>query len=122
MATQRFRLALAVSFFLAATGCAATSIGEVLANPDRYRNQTITVRGTVDESASVLGRGAYHIRDGSQGLWVVTGGGTPQKGARVDVTGRLEQAYDLASLGQILKLPSALGSPLVLIESSHRAR
>jgi hypothetical protein len=105
-----------------AAGCAAKSINQVLADPGRYRNDTITVRGTVAESASVLGRGAYRITDGDQGLWVVTNGGAPRKGARVNVTGRLQEGYDLGALGGILKLPGSLQSGVVLIESSHKAR
>ena len=44
----------------------------MLADPTKYRNESVTVRGTVDQSASVMGRGAYRITDGDQGLWVVT--------------------------------------------------
>jgi hypothetical protein len=55
-------------------------------------------------------------------LWVVTSGGAPRTGARVEVTGRLQDGYDLGGLGRILKLPEALQNGLVLIESSHRAR
>ena len=107
---------------LLAAGCGAKSINQVLADPAKYRNSTITVRGTVAESASVLGRGAYKLADGDQGLWVVTTGGAPRKGARVDVTGRLQDGYDLGALGGALKLPGSLQSGLVLIESSHKAR
>ena len=107
---------------LVLAGCGAKSINQVLADPARYRNGSVTVRGTVAESASVMGRGAYRITDGSQGLWVVTTSGAPRKGARVDVTGRLQDGYDLSAFGRILKLPDTLQSGLVLIESSHKAR
>lgn len=118
------RLGMGLIFVLTAlaTGCASKSINQVLADPGRYRNDTITVHGTVAESASVLGRGAYRITDGDQGLWVVTNGGAPRKGARVNVTGRLQEGYDLGALGGVLKLPGSLQSGVVLIESSHKAR
>ena len=103
-------------------GCGAKSINQVLADPARYRNGSVTVRGTVAESASIMGRGAYRITDGDQGLWVVTTGGAPRKGARVDVTGRLQDGYDLSAFSRILKLPESLQNGLVLIESSHKAR
>jgi hypothetical protein len=106
----------------AAAACGARSINEVLADPAKYRNQSVTVRGTVDQSASLLGRGAYQITDRGQGLWVVTTGGAPRQGARVDVTGRLQDAYDLSAFGKLLKLPASVQSGLVLIEESHRAR
>jgi hypothetical protein len=122
MLNRRLGMGLTLVLTALAAGCAAKSINQVLADPGRYRNDTITVRGTVAESASVLGRGAYRITDGDQGLWVVTNGGAPRKGARVNVTGRLQEGYDLGALGGILKLPGSLQSGVVLIESSHKAR
>jgi hypothetical protein len=118
------RLAFAFVTLLASlsSACAAKSINQVLADPGRYRNDTITVRGTVAESASVLGRGAYRITDGGQGLWVVTNGGAPRKGARVNVKGRVQEGFDLGGLGNVLKIPNSVQSGVVLIESSHKAR
>jgi hypothetical protein len=112
----------ALGVALLAAGCGPLSINQVLADPAKYRNQTITVRGTVDESVSVLGRGAYRITDDGQNLWVVTNTGAPRKGARIEVTGRLQDGYDLSGFGGILKLPGSAQSGLVLIESSHKAR
>ena len=123
MATgPRFRSGLIFLLGMAVAACGARSINDLLADPAKYRNQSVTVRGTVEESASVTGRGVYRITDRGQGLWVVTTSGAPGKGARVDVTGRLQDGYDLSAFGGILKLPSSLQSGLGLIESSHRAR
>jgi hypothetical protein len=117
-----FNTAILIAVAMSAAGCAARSINEVLADPAKYRNQSVTVRGTVGQSASVLGKGAYRITDGDQGLWVVTAGGAPRQGARVDVKGRLQEGYDLSAFGGILKLPGSLQSGLVLVEESHKAR
>jgi hypothetical protein len=76
----------------------------------------------VAESVSIGGRGAYRIVDGDQGLWVVTTSGAPRKGARVDVTGRLQDGYDLSAFGGLLKLPGSMQSGPVLVASSHKAR
>lgn len=122
MSARRIGTGVVLALALMATACGSKSINQVLADPARYRNDTITVRGTVAESASVMGRGAYRITDGDQGLWVVTGSGAPRRGARVDVTGRLQDGYDLSAFGNLLKLPGSVQSGLVLIESSHRAR
>jgi hypothetical protein len=119
---RRIGTGLVLGLTLLAAGCGARSINQLLADPAKYRNESVTVRGTVDQSASVMGRGAYRITDGDQGLWVVTTGGAPRKGARVDVTGRLQDGYDLTAFGGAVKLPGALQSGLVLVESSHRAR
>lgn len=122
MTSRRLRVAAVLGLALLAAGCGAKTINQVLADPAKYRNQSITVRGTVDESASILGRGAYRITDGDRGLWVVTTSGAPRKGARVDVTGRLQEGYDFSGFGDLLKLPGSLQSGLVLIESSRKAR
>ena len=121
MLRQRARVALVFALAALAAAC-DTTINKVLADPGKYRNQTITVPGTVAESASMLGRGIYRITDGDQGLWVVTTGGAPRKGARVSVTGRVQEGYDLGAFGNLLKLPESLQSGVVLIESSHEAR
>jgi hypothetical protein len=114
--------ALVVLTTIFMTGCGAKSINQVIADPAKYRSGPVTVKGTVAESASIMGRGAYRITDGDQSLWVVTTGGAPRKGARVDVTGRLEDGYDLSAFGGVIKLPESLQTGLVLIESSHKAR
>jgi type 1 fimbria pilin len=58
MVKRRWGIGLVLVLALMAAACAATSINQVLADPGKYRNDTITVRGTVTESASVLGKGA----------------------------------------------------------------
>ena len=118
MMSRHKHMALVFGVALLVAGCGAKSINQVLADPAKYRNQTVTVHGTVDESVSVLGRGAYRIADGDQSLWVVTNSGAPRKGARVDVTGRVQEGYDLS----FIKLPSPLQNGIVLVESSHKAR
>jgi hypothetical protein len=106
----------------ATIACGAHSINQLLADPAKYRNQSVTVRGTVDQSASVAGRGAYRLTDGDQGLWVVTTSGAPRRGAHVKVTGRLQDGYDLSTFGNVIQLPGALRSGLVLVEESHKAQ
>lgn len=122
MARWRHGLVLVVVLGLLTAACGAKSINQVLADPAKYRNQSVTVHGTVDESASLMGKGAYRISDGGQSLWVVTSGGAPRKGARVNVTGRVQEGYDLSALGGVLKLPGSLQSGVVLMESSHKAK
>ena len=110
--------ALAATLGLALTGCATKSINDVLADPSRYANKEVTVKGEVTQSVSVLGHGSYKIEDGSGSLWVVSTKGVPRKGARVKVTGKIR---DVADLSSVLKLPDIVGSGLVMTESSHKA-
>jgi len=121
MINRRHEVVLIFMLSVLAVGCGAKSINQVLADPAKYRNQSVTVHGTVDESASVLGRGAYRISDGGQSLWVVTSGGAPRKRARVNVTGHLQEGYDVSGFGSVIKLPGALQNGLVLVEASHKA-
>jgi hypothetical protein len=102
--------------------CASTSINKILADPSRYRNDDVTVSGSVVDSFSVADRGAYRIEDGSGQLWVISSKGVPRTGARVSVTGTIRDAYDLGNLGGRVNLPPALTSGLVMVESSHRAK
>ena len=119
---RTFAAPVLVALACAAAACGAHSINQLLADPARYRNQTVTVRGTVDQSAPIAGRGAYRLTDGDQSLWVVTTSGAPRRGSRVDVTGKLEDGYDLSAFGGVIQLPGSMRSGLVLVESSHRAR
>ena len=100
--------------------CASVTINKVLADPARYRNQEITLSGQVSDSFSVASRGAYKIRDDSGELWVVSEKGVPRSGAEVKVTGRVQEGFNIGSLGS--RLPAGLGSGLVLVESSHKAK
>lgn len=120
--TRTARVCVAALLCLAALGCGPKRINQLLADPSRYANQTVTVRGTVGQSASIAGRGVYRLVDGDQSLWVVTTSGAPRQGARVDVTGRLQDKYDLSAFRSVLNLPASLQSGLVLVASSHRAR
>ena len=120
--TRRLGAALLMAISCATIACGARSINQLLADPAKYRDQSVTVRGTVDQSVSVAGRGAYRLTDGDQGLWVVTTTGAPRRGARVNVTGKLQDGFDLSAFGNVIQLPGAVGSGLVLVEESHKAK
>ncbi len=119
MKMNRLLLLLLATVMLEAA-CASVTINKVLADPARYRNQDITLSGQVSDSYSVASRGAYKIRDDSGELWVVSEKGVPRTGAEVKVTGRVREGYNIGSLGA--RLPAGLGSGLVLIETSHKAK
>ncbi len=112
--------ALALVAALAASACASVTINKVLADPSRYRDRDVTLSGEVVESYSVTTRGAYRLKDSSGELWVVSNEGVPRTGARVEVKGKIREGFNLGTLGD--RLPRALGTGLVLVESSHRAK
>jgi hypothetical protein len=78
--------------------------------------------GAVVDSYSLANRGAYRIDDDTGQLWVVSDKGTPRKGARVTVKGMIREGFNLGSLGDRINLPAGVGSGLVLMESSHKAK
>ena len=107
---------------ISSAACASRSINQVLADPSRYSNKQVTVSGSVVDSYSVIGRGAYQLEDKTGRLWVVSDKGVPRKGARVSVKGTVREGFSLGVVGDALKLPPGVGSGLVLMESSHKAK
>jgi hypothetical protein len=116
------RVAAAAAILVLSLGlmaCRETTIARLLAEPNRFHNDEVGLRGTVIKSASVLGTGAYQLDDGTGTIWVVSSKGVPRQGARVAVRGRVR---DVVDVGSIITLPREVGSGLVLEESEHRAR
>jgi hypothetical protein len=92
-----FLLSLACSLLLSA--CASvTPIGELLNNSSRYDGKTVRVAGEVHESAGILGRGAYQLKDGTGTLTVVSEQASPPRtGARVGVKGTFQALFTLGA-------------------------
>ena len=107
---------------LVLSACATRSVNQILADPSRYRNREVRLSGSVVESYSFANRGAYRIDDQSGQLWVVSDRGVPRKGARVTVKGTIREGFNLGTLGDRINLPAGVGSGLVMMESSHKAR
>jgi hypothetical protein len=68
-----------------------------------------------------MGNGVYQVDDGTGKLWVVSEKGVPREGARVAVKGTIRDGYNFGDLGPRLKLPEAIRSGLVMVESKHKA-
>ncbi len=115
MTGRLVRIALVAGFAISMAACAPKSIGHVLADPAHYRDHAVTVRGRVVRSYSVLGQGAYQLRDDTGSLWVVSNRGVPHEGARVQVKGTVHDVFDLGRV-----LPADAGT--VLDESSRKVR
>ena len=112
-------LALVGAFALLAAGCRETTIARLLAEPERYANDDVGLKGDVVESISLLGHGVYKLDDGTGTIWVISKRGVPRRGARVRVKGKIRDVVDVST---IFKLPEQVGSGLVMVEDEHRAR
>ena len=106
--------------------CAAKTVNDVMADPGRYRDREVSVKGEVTESVGVLGRGFFKLQDGNGSLWVYTTRGLPRKGARVSSKGTVR---DLATVDQLTSRESvpeivrqAVGSGLLLVERDRTAQ
>ena len=116
-------LTILVAGALTSAACASTrTINQLLADPARYRDDTVKLSGEVVDSYSLANRGAYQIDDGTGRLWVVSEHGVPRKSARVTVTGKVQEGFNFGSLGDLIKLPPGIAAGMVLLESSHKAK
>jgi hypothetical protein len=106
---------------LAAAGCAQT-VNKILVDPAKYRNHEVTLSGRVVDSFSLANRGAYRFADSTGELWIISDRGVPRKGAQVKVRGTIREGFNLGFLGDRIKLPGALSSGIVMVESSRKAR
>jgi len=122
MLSRAALLAVLSATVLASAACAARTVNQIMADPSRYRNREVRLSGAVVDSYSFVNRGAYRIDDGTGQLWVVSDKGVPRTKARVTVTGTIRDGFNLGSLGDRINVPVGLGSGLVLIESSHKAK
>jgi hypothetical protein len=104
---------------MAGVACREITINRLLAEPGRYSNEEVGLKGEVVDSVSLLGRGAYKLDDGTGTIWVVSDKGVPRRGARVGVRGKIK---DVVDLGTLIPLPPQVGSGMVMVESEHRAR
>jgi hypothetical protein len=110
---------------LAGTGCATKTVNDVMADPSRYADRSITLKGAVVESYSVAGNGFYRLEDTTGRLWIFSNRGVPRKGAYVQVKGKVKDGFDLTSVSDFFTLPEPIRerieSGLLLVESSHKA-
>jgi hypothetical protein len=111
-----------IALTLVGSAACATSINKVLADPSKYRNRDVKISGNVEESYSVADRGFYRLDDGTGQLWIMSSHGVPRTGARVSVNGTIRDAFNLGVLGAAIKLPPAIGSGVLMLEKSHKAK
>lgn len=126
VASRRFwTLAVLLTLTIATAACATRTVGHVLADPGRYRDRTVSLRGDVVESYSLLGRGFYRIEDHTGDLWVFADRGVPRQGARVRVSGTIQDGFNLGGLEGALGIPepvrSRIANGLLMLERDRDA-
>ena len=89
---------LFVACVLAAPACGpfrTTPIGDIVQNPAAFEGKTVRVAGTVVDSANLLVVKFYHVEDATGRIAVVAHDAVPLRAARVQVTGKVHQAFVL---------------------------
>jgi hypothetical protein len=84
---EKLLIAMAALGLAAAGHAAATTIADLLALPNVYDGQTVTVTGTVDETIPAGSESGYNFRDGTTKVTVVSRKSAPATGSRLAVTG-----------------------------------
>ena len=82
------RAAVTAALLLLA-GCASvTPISELLQNSSKYNGKEVRIKGEVKESAGLLGKGAYQVKDGTGTLTVISEtSAPPPTGSTIGVKG-----------------------------------
>lgn len=93
---RMLRSVLAVLGMLLSAGCPTkTSINKINSDPGRYAGKEVTVAGKVSSGFGAFGSGVYQVDDGTGSMWVYSQSyGVPANGAKVAVTGRIEQGFN----------------------------
>jgi hypothetical protein len=112
-------LVLAAGVGLLGAGCTHMTVNKLMAQPARYHNREVALKGDVIKSVGLLGHGAYQLDDGTGTIWVYSSRGMPRQGARVKVWGRVK---DVVDLGGIIPLPREVGSGLIMEQTRIKGR
>lgn len=85
-----------VAVMLFGTGgvASALTIADVLASPQTYDGQTVTVSGTVAIAIPVASESGYDLRDGAVKISVVSRTSPPATGSSLTVTGTVHSVPD----------------------------
>lgn len=81
-------------FFGTGGAASALTIAEVLASPQIYDGQTVTVRGTVATAIPVGSESGYDLRDGTVKISVVSRTSPPATGSALTLTGTVHSVPD----------------------------
>jgi hypothetical protein len=70
------------------------SIAKINQDPGRFAGKEISIAGRVTDSFGAMGSGVFQVDDGTGTMWVFSERyGVPGSGAKLAVTGRIEQGF-----------------------------
>lgn len=80
---------------LCLAGCpTSTTIADINKDPGRFAGKEVMIKGTASNSFGALGNGVFQVDDGTGTIWVYSQKfGVPGAGAKVAVTGNVEQGF-----------------------------
>ncbi|MGQ0682925.1 hypothetical protein [Bradyrhizobium sp.] len=76
-------------------------IGDLLREPAKYDGRSVRVTGIVADRMGIMGFGGFRLRDplnGDEIAVVVPGGGMPDKGSAILVSGKFRQAFAIGKV------------------------
>lgn len=91
--TRIFSIVLIALGSLCLAGCPHTNIATINNDPGRFAGKEVTIAGRVSNSFGALGSGVFEVDDGTGQMWVFSRYGVPGSGAKVAVTGHVEQGF-----------------------------
>lgn len=100
MTLKRAWLAAAL---LALAACSpATDIRDIVENPRKYADRTVTVRGDVQDTFGFGAIKYFTVSDGTGSLRVTTERPLPKKGERIRVTGQVKESFSLGTSSSVV--------------------
>jgi hypothetical protein len=95
MRTRLLCVLLVSAAGLLLAGCPAReSVAKINQDPARFAGKEISIAGQVTDSFGAAGTGVFQIDDGTGTMWVFSKGyGVPGGGAKVAVTGVIQQGF-----------------------------
>ena len=96
--TTLFSVSAIIVGMLLLAGCPPReSIAKINRDPGRYAGREITIAGRVTDAYGAVGTGVFQIDDGTGTMWVFSDHyGIPGAGAKLAVTGRVQQGFAFA--------------------------
>ncbi len=90
-----------VALVAVATAC-TTPISDLKTDPRKYEGKTVTIKGTVTASASVLFIKGFWLEDKTGRILVSPKGAVPREGEVVTVRGRVQQVVAVGQASAVI--------------------